>query len=110
MAGRGCRTRHPAEMEPRVGSAAPDRLAPAQCAAEQAARQRRRPDAENFGGEGSFLTSILHHSITSSPAPIVPAQAKALLSGSRNATHERLGEATIHNDILPGDIAGSEAC
>src|SRR6516165_7648149 len=50
MAARGCRTRHPAEMEPRAGSAATDRLAPKRSATQPAARQRRRLDAEIVGG------------------------------------------------------------
>src|SRR5262249_39858601 len=36
--------------------AAPDRLAPTRSARLPAGRRRSRPDAENFGGEGLFLT------------------------------------------------------
>src|SRR5262245_2684992 len=45
-----------------------ERLAPSRPATLLAARQRRRPDAENFGGEVSFLNLPLtsHHSITPS--------------------------------------------
>src|SRR5262245_3695926 len=50
MAGRGRRTRHPAEMEPRAGSAAPDRFLRLQRARWPASRLRQRPDAEIVGG------------------------------------------------------------
>src|SRR5215471_17858290 len=46
-----------------------DRLAPTRSATAPAARQRPRSDAENFGGEVSLRTSLLHHSITSSARP-----------------------------------------
>src|SRR5262249_62347088 len=58
MAARGCRTRHPAEMEPRAGSAAPDRSPRRQRARWPEALQRQRPDVEIVGGEGSFRTSL----------------------------------------------------
>src|SRR6266516_3677602 len=53
MAGQGGRTRHPAEMEPRAGSAAPDRSLRLQRARWAAERQRRRPVAEIVCGEVS---------------------------------------------------------
>src|SRR6266566_1150969 len=53
MAGQGGRTRHPAEMEPRAGSAAPDRFLRLQRARWAAERQRRRPVAEIVCGEVS---------------------------------------------------------
>src|SRR6266702_8412240 len=46
MAGQGGRTRHPAEMEPRAGSAAPDRFLRLQRARWAAERQSWRPIAE----------------------------------------------------------------
>jgi hypothetical protein len=51
---------------------------------------------------GSYLVGAC----TSRPA----SQAKSVISGPWNVTHERLGETSIHNDILPCDIAGTEAC
>ena len=62
--------------------------------------------------KGSFILNLpftsLDHLVACTNRPA--SQARSLISGSRNVTHERLGETTIHNDILPGDIAGSEAC
>src|SRR4029450_3409654 len=59
MAGRGCRMRHPAEMEPRAGSVAPDRFPRRQRARWPEARRRPWPDAEiAFGGEVSFWTPL----------------------------------------------------
>src|SRR5262249_31772222 len=48
-----------------------DRSAPKRSARRPAARQRRRPDAENFGGEVSFLNlpTTSRHSMTSSARP-----------------------------------------
>src|SRR5262249_38464766 len=56
--------------------AASDRLAPSRTAIPLAAWQRPRPDAENFGGGGSFLNSLLLY-ITPSPPPRLPARAPA---------------------------------
>src|SRR5215831_10207101 len=54
MAGRGCRTRHPAEMGPRAGSAASDRSAPERSARLSGARQHPLPDAGIDGAAGSW--------------------------------------------------------
>src|SRR5215510_1652631 len=55
---RGCRLRRRRES-PRSGApAVSDRSALVQCARLPGARQRLRPDAENFGGEVSFWTSL----------------------------------------------------
>src|SRR5262245_20680935 len=65
---RGCLSYPLRQRRRRCAPAARDRLAPSQRATEPAARQRPRPDAENFGGEVSFrylpLWSV--YSITSS--------------------------------------------
>ena len=63
---RGCRS-HPPERTARSDApAASDSFAPERCARWPGARQRRRPDGENFGGEVSFCTSLSVH-ITRSP-------------------------------------------
>src|SRR6516164_6662564 len=59
MAGRGCRTRHPAEMEPRVGSAAPGSFAPKRSARRPGARQRLLRAARIGGGEVSLWPILL---------------------------------------------------
>src|SRR5262245_12662097 len=62
----GARGRRPGRRRERGrprALAAPDSFAPAQQATPPAARQRPRPDAENFGGEVSFeppFTSLDH--------------------------------------------------
>src|SRR5262249_61939609 len=60
---RGCRSYCPRHPVQQCAQFAWDKIAPKQCARPPAARQRSRPDAENFGGEGLFLTSLttLHH-------------------------------------------------
>src|SRR5262249_11152826 len=68
--------------------------------------------AESPGGTSrpsalaGFLLSILRSRRLHHPA----SQARSVISGPWNVAHERLGETTIHNDILPCDIAGTEAC
>src|SRR5262249_11158408 len=71
MVGRGCRTRHRAEMEPRAGSVAPDRFLRLQ-RARWAERQPLRP-AEIVCGEVSFNPpSPAFPSITSSGSRLWP--------------------------------------
>src|SRR6516164_6068377 len=62
----GCRRLRRELRLRRCAPAASDRSVPARCARRPAARKRRRPDRENFGGEVSFRTSLSLH-ITRSP-------------------------------------------
>src|SRR5262249_57587804 len=65
---RRCRPARQRRSRRRCAQAALDRVEPKQRATPPAARRPLRPDAENFGGGGSFLTPPLasHHSSTSS--------------------------------------------
>src|SRR5215468_8810801 len=94
MAGRGCRMRHPAEMEPRAGSAAPDRSPRRQRARWPEARQRQRPDLEIVGAEVSFRTSLSGLSIR------LPRRRGKLWG----YVSPPLGRRTVNTDPFPGSL------
>src|SRR5262249_36557053 len=58
QSGLQCQHRRRAASRRSTAPAAWDRLAPARCAIRPAARQRPRPDVENFGGGVSFRNSL----------------------------------------------------
>src|SRR6516165_11729001 len=83
---RGYRTLRQERMARSPSPAATDRLAPSRTVIPLAARQRRRPDAENFGGEVSFCTSLLLH----------------FISRRRHSNAQRLGALEVDNQLRFG--------
>src|SRR5215472_15380360 len=100
---RQCQQHRPEERQQSNVPVATDRLAPKRDATRPAARQRRRPDAENFGGEVSFLNLPLasHHSITSS--------ARASRVGGTSSLSALAVFRLIANSYLVGACTGSSA-